>query len=113
MPINGICHDFAFSRCYDRNRWTTTLSAHPDATLWERIKSGYMGRFCPSDLGEIGTGVLTVVSPAQAMPSHCVHSYYVDEPSGFLLSTNDPFTMAVGAVQCVSVSIMRMPHLKN
>ena len=43
MPIDeGICHDFAFSRCYESLKWTTTLSALTDLNLWDKIEEGQM-----------------------------------------------------------------------
>lgn len=94
MPITGICHDFAFSRCYPHGQWESTPAALPDDQLWTKVQKS-MTRIEPGAIGK-GPGVLTVANPSRAGGSaaYCTHSYFIDA-SGFLLSTNDPFYTAV------------------
>lgn len=104
MPINGICHDFAFSRCQERSQWASTPSALQDASLWRQVQI-YMIRLQPGNLQSMTEGVFTVVSPTRVSGAYCTHSYYVDRVGGFLLSTNDPFGVHVGGNNIAPVHV--------
>ena len=102
MPINGICHDFAFTRCYEEGLWFTTAYALKDTELWPKVKTN-MKQIDPAQIKNIKEGVLTVVNPDNPKPSYCVHSYFVEDKK--LISTNDPFAVYMGhEFKIVSVS---------
>lgn len=103
MPITGICHDFAFTRCYDQSQWMTKPSALQDVRLWAKLKE-HMTKVDPPRLKDLDKGVLTIVNPTKQhnSPSFCTHSYYIEDKK--LFSTNDPFmTLMVKKVDVVNV----------
>ena len=93
MPISGVCHDFAFTRCFPVQSSTKTPSVSEHRELWRKLQTN-MRRVDPAELDQLGAGVLTVVDP-QGGVTYCPHSYYVAD-NGRLISTNDPFITHVG-----------------
>ncbi|AIW15694.1 hypothetical protein VITU102760_01150 [Vibrio tubiashii] len=88
MPINGICHDFAFTRCFPVESKDRTPSAKESVDLW-RILRTKMELIHPDNIETLKPGVLTVTN-ATGHPTYTPHSYYVGE-GNVLYSTNDPF----------------------
>ncbi|MCZ4293132.1 hypothetical protein [Vibrio sinaloensis] len=88
MPINGVCHDFAFTRCFPVESKDRTPSVKESKKFWGLL-IGKMQRVHPNDLDTLAPGVLTVVNPT-GYPTYTPHSYYVGDGK-VLYSTNDPF----------------------
>lgn len=88
MPINGVCHDFAFTRCFPVESKDKTPSVKESKQFWSLL-IGKMERVHPNDIDTLAPGVLTVVNPT-GYPTYTPHSYYVGDGQ-ILYSTNDPF----------------------
>mmetsp|Transcript_46530 Transcript_46530/g.56338 ORF Transcript_46530/g.56338 Transcript_46530/m.56338 type:complete len:157 (+) Transcript_46530:143-613(+) len=89
MPIDGVCHDFAFTRCFPVESKDITPRVKDTADLWHALKTN-MELVHPNEIDTLEPGVLTVTN-ATGQPTYTPHSYYVGEGNVLYSTTNDPF----------------------
>jgi len=96
MPITGVCHDFAFTRCFPVESRLKTPSVLEHKDLW-RVLRTKMKNVSPDEIDTLEPGVLTVTN-STGYPTFCPHSYYVGRDH-ILYSTNDPFFVKLPTAQ--------------